>query len=124
MIMIILRFLGALAPHSADWLEAMPIANCGLFLSDDEVSIAVGLRLGSTLCLPHSCPCGKEVDALGLHCFRIQKRLWQANATRLAQQNSGQVVAKSRDSGQEGATWVCAVTRLALHKEKDPMVSL
>ena len=67
------RFLGALAPHSADWLEAMPIANCGLFLSDDEVRIAVGLRLGATLCLRHPCPCRKEVDALGLHCFACKR---------------------------------------------------
>ena len=40
-----------------------------LFYYYYEVRIAVGLRLESALGLPHSCHCGKEIDALGLHCF-------------------------------------------------------
>ena len=100
------RFLGALAPHSADWLGAMPISNSGLFLNDDEVRIAVGLRLNPVFAtlMPLRegirCPC----SAL----FRMQKRLWQANATQLAQRNSGQVVAKYRDSGQKEPLGLCS----------------
>jgi len=56
------RFLASLAPHSGDWLLALPIANCGLRLDDEAVSVAVGMRLGLSLCVPHSCPCGEQVD--------------------------------------------------------------
>ena len=31
------RFLAAQAPHSSDWLLALPIANCGLRLDDEAV---------------------------------------------------------------------------------------
>ena len=31
--------------------------------------MAVGLRLGSNLCVPHSCRCGALVDAMDLPCF-------------------------------------------------------
>ena len=51
------------------WLQAMPVSNCGLKLDDEAVRVAVGLRLGLNLCLPHSCLCGTLVDADGLHAF-------------------------------------------------------
>ena len=55
------RFLASLAPHSGDWLLALPIANCGLRLDDEAVRVAVGMRVGLSLCVPHSCPCGEQV---------------------------------------------------------------
>jgi len=58
------RFLAAVAPHSGDWLLALPIANCGLRLDDEAVRVAVGMRLGLALCAPHSCD---QVDAKDLH---------------------------------------------------------
>jgi hypothetical protein len=61
------RFLAANAPHSGDWLNALPITTCGLRLDNESIRIAVGLRLGSKLCEPHKCPCGAKVDALGSH---------------------------------------------------------
>jgi len=61
------RFLAAASPHSGDWLHALPIAACGLRLDDEAVRVAVGLRLGINLCVPHTCRCGAEVDARGLH---------------------------------------------------------
>ena len=57
----------AASPHSADWLHALPIAACGLRLDDEAIPVAVGLRLGSNLCVPHVCRCGSQVDACGLH---------------------------------------------------------
>ena len=47
----------------------MPIASCGLKLDDEAVRVAVGLRLGLDLCVPHHCHCGSLVDARGLHSF-------------------------------------------------------
>jgi hypothetical protein len=62
-------FLAAAAPHSGDWLLALPLASCGLRLDDEAVRVAVGLRLGLALCTPHPCRCGANVDAHGIHAF-------------------------------------------------------
>jgi len=61
------RFLATQARHSGDWLLALPIANRGLRLDDEAVRVAVGMRLGLSLCVPHNCHCGTLVDAQGLH---------------------------------------------------------
>jgi len=61
------RLAAVSAPHSGDWLHALPIASCGLKLDDEAVRVAVGLRLGVDLCNPHQCPCGMLVDACGSH---------------------------------------------------------
>src|SRR6267154_2338667 len=66
------RLLAVRAPHSGDWLHAFPLTVAGLRLSDEEVRIAAGLRLGTSLCAPHSCPCGSQVNALGHHGLSCQ----------------------------------------------------
>jgi len=38
-----------------------------LRLDDEAVRVAVALRLGLKVCVPHSCHCGQDVDAWGLH---------------------------------------------------------
>jgi len=55
-------YLASVAPHSGNWLLALPIASCGLRLEDEAVRVAVGMRLGLTLCVPHKCYCGSDVD--------------------------------------------------------------
>ena len=61
------RLLAVSAPHSGDWLHALPLATCVLKLDNEAIRVAVGLRLGVNLCEPHQCPCGKLVDARGNH---------------------------------------------------------
>ena len=61
------RLLAVAAPHSGDWLKALPISACGLRMSDEEVRIAVCLRLGCNTGLPHTCRCGVNVDNSGIH---------------------------------------------------------
>ena len=61
------RLLALSAPHSGDWLHALPISSCGLRLDDEAVRVAVGLRLGAKLCQPHRCPCGANVQPEGTH---------------------------------------------------------
>ena len=61
------RLKAVTAPHAGDWLKAPPITADGLRLSDDAVRVAVGLRLGSTICQPHTCMCGTQVDAREMH---------------------------------------------------------
>ena len=51
----------------------LPIASCGLKLDDEAVRVAVGLRLGLDLCVPHECHCGSMVDARGVHSFVCKK---------------------------------------------------
>jgi len=66
-------FLAAVSPHSGDWLYALPITSCGLRLNDEPTRVAVSLRLGINVCVPHTCGCGTEVEASGLHAFTCKK---------------------------------------------------
>jgi len=72
------RLLAGCAWSSGSWLHALPSAPLGLHFGDEEVWIAVGLRLGSQLVVPHSCTCGVMVASDGLHglsCRRSAGRL-------------------------------------------------
>ena len=49
------RLLAVKAEGSGAWLQALPASSFGLRLGDDELRIAVGLRLGVPLVRPHTC---------------------------------------------------------------------
>ena len=55
-----------------EWLNAVPLKACGLLLTDREIQLNIGLRLGIPIVIPHKCsPCGAvvdSVDTLGLSC--------------------------------------------------------
>ena len=72
------RLLAVSIKESGAWLNALPIPSLGLRLDDNILRVAVGLRLGSPLCRPHTCHhCGAEVDCLaiqGLSCRWSQGR--------------------------------------------------
>ena len=51
------RLIAAAAPHSGDFLHAVPCSSIGTRLDDTSLRIAVSLRLGATMCAPHSCVC-------------------------------------------------------------------
>jgi hypothetical protein len=67
------RLLAVSAAHSSDWLNALPISSCGLRLQDDDITVAVGFRLGTAICKAHSCPCGAQVEVNGLHGLSCKK---------------------------------------------------
>ena len=67
------RLKAVTAPHAGDWLNAPPITAVGLRLSDEAVRVAVGLRLGSTICQRHTCICCTQIDARGLHGLSCRK---------------------------------------------------
>jgi hypothetical protein len=69
------RLKAVASPHSSDWLNAVPVASLGLKLSDSNIRIACGLRLGSPLCHTHLCHCGKRVDESGTHGLSCQKSI-------------------------------------------------
>jgi len=61
------RLLASLAIGSGAWLQALPCNNLGLRLGNNELRIAVGLRLGTPLVRPHKCVYGSEVEPNGHH---------------------------------------------------------
>ena len=67
------RLLAAQQPHAGDWLLAPPITSVGLRMSDEEIRISAGLRLGARLCHPHRCICGANVDERGTHGLSCRK---------------------------------------------------
>jgi len=72
---------------------------CCLRLSDEAVRVAVALRLGCSVCVPHSCRCGSLVDAQGLHglvCKQAPSRHHALNDVALARsiQSAGIPVTK------------------------------
>ena len=54
-------------PHAEDWLLAPPITSVDLPMSDEEVRISVGVRLGALLCQQQICVCRTKVDVRGIH---------------------------------------------------------
>ena len=48
-------------------MHALSIASCGFRLENEDIRVAVGLRLGAALCQAHQCPCGPLVEVNGLH---------------------------------------------------------
>ena len=49
-------------------VDSPPISAVGLRLDDETIRIAVGLRLGTPLCVPHPCQhCGEQVDQSATH---------------------------------------------------------
>jgi len=61
------RLLASCSLDSGIWLNAIPSATLGLCLNDSALRVAVGLRLGVPLVLPHQCLCGVAVDKFGHH---------------------------------------------------------
>ena len=61
------RLLAVSSRSSSDWLHAIPIPSLGLKLDPFTLRISCALRLGSTLCHPHKCTCGEEVESNGHH---------------------------------------------------------
>ena len=72
------RLLAARAKESGAWLQALPVSSLGLRMDREVVRVALGLRLGVTLCHPHVClHCQAQVDHRVLHglsCRRSQGR--------------------------------------------------
>ncbi len=58
------RILASQRPESGYWLNAIPSANVGTFLNNNELRISMALRLGSEICKPHKCICSEQVDTV------------------------------------------------------------
>ena len=70
----IARLLAAAAPYCGDWLHILLPSTCWLRLDNEAaVKVALGLRLGISLCVPYQCPCSKQVDARGKRCLSCKR---------------------------------------------------
>jgi len=61
------------SPDAGNWLYAPTITAVGLRLSDEAIKVAVAHRLGCKASEPHTCICGKAVNARGLHGLSCRK---------------------------------------------------
>ena len=65
---------GCVTKESGAWLRALPVSSLGLRMDDDTVRIAVGLRLGTSVCGPHQCQhCSAMVDEFGRHALSCRR---------------------------------------------------
>ena len=61
------RLLAAAKRESGLWLHAIPSEALGTLLDPDSFRVSIALRVGANVCEPHTCRCGKWMDARGLH---------------------------------------------------------
>ena len=69
------RLLAIASEEASNWLNAIPVKSCDLKMDDDSLRIAVGLRLGASICIPYNCICGQIVDPQarhGLSCPKVK----------------------------------------------------
>ena len=73
------RLLASRQKEASAWLTAPPVSALGLRMGNETIRVAIGLRLGTPLCVPHTCPlCGMHVDESGVHglsCRRSKGRI-------------------------------------------------
>ena len=71
------HLLASAASASGSWIHALPSANLGLRLSDQDIRISIGIRLGAHIVSEHTCLCGTRVQTdshYGLSCKRSAGR--------------------------------------------------
>ena len=57
----------------SQWLNVVPCKNAGLKLDDQQFRISIGLRLGTNICVAHTCNCDKRVERDGVRGFSCTK---------------------------------------------------
>ena len=61
------RLLGCSSRGASAWLSALPSGTMGLRLTNEQLRIAICLRLGSRVFSTHQCVCGAQSDSQGNH---------------------------------------------------------
>ena len=121
------RLLAISSEGASAFLNALPLANCGLRLSNIELPIVCSLRIGATLCHPHQCFCGKNVEPDGRHGLSCEKQVGrfprhsEANyliKRALAQINYPSMLEPSNLIGVEGSIRPDGITHFAYKQGK------
>ena len=61
------RLLATAPRESGAWLNALPVLLLGTLLDPESFRVAIALRVGADVCIPHSCRCGGRMDRRSLH---------------------------------------------------------
>ena len=61
------RLMATAQKESGAWLNALQVSSLGTLLDPESFRVAIGLRVGADVCIPHSCRCGGRMDSRGLH---------------------------------------------------------
>ena len=61
------RLLVMAKKESRAWLNALPVSSVGTLLDSDSFRVAIALRVGVDVCIPHSCRCGGRINSRGFH---------------------------------------------------------
>ena len=61
------RLMATAQNESWAWLNALPVSSLGTLLDTESLRVAIALRVGADVCIPHSCRCGGRMDSRGLH---------------------------------------------------------
>ena len=73
---VVKRFNAFQDRFGSQWLNVIPCKNLRLKLSNQQLRIAIGLRLGSKICERHKCVCGEDVSEDGWHGLSYLKSAW------------------------------------------------
>ena len=61
------RLLATAQRESGSWLNALPVSSLGTLLDSESFRVAIALRVGADVCVPHFSRCGGRMDSRGLH---------------------------------------------------------
>ena len=61
------RLLAMAQRESGAWLNALLVSSLGTMQDSGSFRVAIALRVGADVCIPHSCRCGGRMDSRGLH---------------------------------------------------------
>ena len=51
------RLMATTQKESGAWLNALPVSSLGTLLDPESFRVAIALRVGADVCIPHSCCC-------------------------------------------------------------------
>ena len=57
------RLMATAQIESGAWLNALPVSSLGTLLYLESFRVAIALRVGADVCIPHSCRCGGRMDS-------------------------------------------------------------
>ena len=60
------RLLATAQKESGAWVIALPVSSLGTLLDSESFRVAIAIRVGVNICIPHSCRCGGMMDGKGL----------------------------------------------------------
>ena len=82
--------------ESGAWLNTLPVSSLGTLQDSESFRVAIALRVGIDVCIPHSCRCGGRIHSRGLHGLsckysagRFPRHSAMNNVVKRALQNAG-----------------------------------